>query len=88
MTIDAGLKPEGALERLHSAGAWRPSGVDGVTEAPFGPAQDGGGGVFVAWRTVGCRRPGSDLLQAKLTEWRDRRWRRGAGPRERGARRS
>ena len=35
MTIDAGLKPEGAPERSPIAGAGAPSGVD--VEALFGP---------------------------------------------------
>src|SRR5271165_7213700 len=77
MTIDAGLKPEGVPERSPIAGAGAPSGVGagskrysvqrplgrrGRTEALFGSTQDGGGGAFVAWRTVGCRRPGSECL--------------------------
>src|SRR5271169_2741288 len=63
MTIDAGLKPEGAPERSHS---WRrrPLGRRCRTEALSGPTQDGGGGAFVAGRTVGCRRPGARLRVA------------------------
>ena len=55
MTIDAGLKPEGAPALPHS---WRrrPLGRRRGTEALFGATQDGGGGAFVAWRTRGQRR--------------------------------
>ena len=62
MTIDAGLKPEGAPERSPIAGAGAPRGVDAGPKRYSGQRKDGGGGVFVAWRTVGCRRPGSRSL--------------------------
>ena len=61
MTIDTGLKPEGAPERAPIAGAGARLGRRCRTEALFRPTQDGGGGVFVAWRTVGCRRPGKRM---------------------------
>jgi hypothetical protein len=61
MTIDAGLKAEGAAERSPIAGAGT-LGRRCRSEALFGPTQDGGGGAFVAGRTVGCRRPGSECL--------------------------
>src|SRR5208283_5959297 len=62
MTIDAGLKPEGAPERSPIAGAGAPSAVDAGPKRYSVPTQDGGGGAFVAWRTVGSRRPGSECL--------------------------
>ena len=52
MTIDVGLKPEGAPERSPIAGAGAPLGRRCRTEALFGATQDSGGGAFVAWRTV------------------------------------
>ena len=51
MTIDTGLKPEGAPERSLIAGA-TPLGIDTRTEALFRPTQDGGGGAFTWGRLV------------------------------------
>jgi len=58
MTFDAGLKPKGARSAPPHSWRRRPLGRRCRTEALIGPTQDGGGGAFVAWRTVGCRRPG------------------------------
>ena len=84
MTIDTGLKPEGAPERAPIAGAGAPLGRRCRTEALFRPAQVGGGGVFVAWRTVGCRRPGSECLCGQADRMAgSSAGRRGVSPKER-----
>src|SRR5271165_4830526 len=61
MTID-GAEARGGAGALPHSWRRRPLGRRCRTEALFGPAQDGGGGAFVAWRAVGCRRPGSECL--------------------------
>ena len=72
MTIDAGLKPEGAPERSPIAGAGAPSGVDA------GPKRYS---VQRKMAVVACLLRGEPLdvvareanvSVAKLTEWRDR----------------
>ena len=72
MTIDAGLKPEGAPERAPIAGAGAPSGVDA------GPKRYS---VQRKLAVVACLLRGepldvvareANLSVAKLTEWRDR----------------
>jgi hypothetical protein len=73
MTIDTGLKPEGAPERSPITGEGAPSRRRCRTEALFGPTQDGGGGAFVAWRRVGIRRPGTECLCGQAERERDDR---------------
>ena len=48
--------------------AQAPLGRPCRTEALFGPAQDGGGGAFVAWRTVGVVGREANVSVAKLIE--------------------
>jgi hypothetical protein len=60
ITIDARLKSEGAPERSPIAGEGAPSGVD--AGAKRYSVQRKMAVAFVAWRTVGCRRPGSECL--------------------------
>ena len=62
MTIDAGLKPEGATERSPIAGAGAASGVDAGPKRYSVQRKIMGGGAFVAGRTVQRRRPGSECL--------------------------
>ena len=73
MTIDAGLKPEGAPERSPIAGAGAPSGVDGKGPKRYSVQRK----MAVVARLL--RGEPLDLVAreanvsvAKLTEWRDR----------------
>ena len=71
MTIDAGLKPEGAPERSPIAGAGAASGVDAGPKRYSVQRKMVGGGAFVAGRTNVVARE-ANVSVAKLTEWRDR----------------
>src|SRR5271157_4179205 len=72
MTIDAGLKPEGAPERSPIAGAGAPSGADA------GPRRYSVQRKMAVVARLLCGEPldvvarESNISVAKLTEWRDR----------------
>ena len=72
MTIDTGLKPEGRQGTLPHSWRGRPLGRRCRAQALFRPTQDGGGGAFVAGRTMDVVAREANVSVAKLTEWRDR----------------
>src|ERR1700691_2923951 len=72
MTIDAGLKPEGAPERSPIAGAGAPSGVDAGPKRYSVQRKMAGVARLLRGEPLEVVAREANISLAKLTEWRDR----------------
>ena len=72
MTIDAGLKPEGAPERSPIAGAGTPSGVDAVPKRYSVQRKMTVVARLLRGEPLDVVAREANVSVAKLTEWRDR----------------
>ena len=72
MTIDAGLKPEGALERSPIAGAGAPSGVDAGPKRYSVQREMAVVARLLRGEPLDVVAREANISVAKLTEWRER----------------